>query len=775
MSASNPNSPFPLETLNHDNVAPKSRLDNANIAQQIYWNLHQGNFGRNNYGAYLQGICDGNPPYRQSGLRASGQGWRANFNNRESKSRKDSAKTPYYDLFASGPTFADCITKEKGQIPAQDASGVITEEFHTMLDSWPAFDPNIWQMLDSFVGFGRGYLFWPQADIWHFSVVPWWKVRFPDGTGVDPDGWSLFSIQHEFDPVTLNSYVRDAKTAQAAGWNVKRVQEAIKNSVPYDPSSAKDMMAVQQMVTDQDIQLMYRASTIQAASIYVKEFDGTWSRMIVEVGKTSNSDAQLGDGDWLYYKRGVGEDIHEVLAPFIFEVETGSVNGLSGILQLITDTVKVVNRGECEQINNGFMRSTIVMQPSNASARVKSGLITVGGGVTLIPEGMQIQQSTILGDVQTSMAINQELRRNLDINSGIFRPQMEKPSGNPEPLGTTQLRYAQASVLTNSAVTRFLQQLDWCYTEIFRRAKRPVSSSSNAALKAAAAFRQNCKERGVSQKQLDSCTVRAARVIGNGSPAMRSQLTTELAQLMPVLGLGQRGRDALARMVIASRGGQSMVDLLKPREDAANIPTNQDREAMEENAVVKIGSPVIVVENDDHVVHLQHHFEAGFAALQAAQQGAPPQESASFIQGIMPHIVQHIQQLQNKQDQKNAMTMFKQLQQGLGKLLAAIQQQQPDPRQQQQVMSDIQLKQMDTQAKIQDRNVKTQAALQDKAAKTQQSMAIERAKARQRMVLDNATTASGIHRENATAFHDIRRDNALAANEMMLNGESNQE
>ena len=107
--------------------------------------------------------------------------------------------------------------------------------------------------------------------------------------------------------------------------------------------------------------------------------------------------------------------------------------------------------------------------------------------------------------------------------------------------------------------------------------------------KAAKAFVKACKERGVTEKQLAGARVRAARVIGNGSPAMRSQLTAELAQLSPLLNLGQRGRDALARMIIASRGGQAIVDILKPIEDAQQMPTSQDREAMEENAAGSSG------------------------------------------------------------------------------------------------------------------------------------------------------------------------------------------
>lgn len=744
-----PNTSFPTAPIPTEGPLPKSRLTDAKKAQTIYWNMHEANRGRNAYGSYLQGINDGNNPYRQSSLRNSGQGWRANFPTMEAKARKGTAKTPYYDLFASGPTYCEVKTSVKGPDLSSDAaSGVITEEFHEMQRDWPGFDFNFWKMLDDFVGYGRGWLYRPTSDSWHFKRVPWWRVRFPDGTDVDPECWDMFSIEHIYDPVNLNSYIRDEESSRDAGWNAKQVRKALLAATPLDPDAAQDAMIVQQMIRDQDIALMYRASTVQAASVYVKEWDGTWSRMIIQTGKDQNNTAELTSKDWLYYKHSVAKNVMEIISPFFFEVETGSINGVSGILRDIVDQVKVRNRLICEQVNNGFLRSTVLMQAATASSRVKGSLITVGGGVTLIPEGMQIQQSSILGDIQSSMEVSQVIENELDKNTGVFRPQMEKPQGNPEPLGATQLRYAQSAVLQNSAVNRFQTSSDWFYAENYRRATLDLSElreSEDPGIKSAIAFQKRCKDRGVSAEQLRKVDcVRAVRVIGNGSPGMRQQLTAEIAQFLPVLGLGQRGIKNLGQMIISARGGQDMVDRLMPPEDEADLPSEQDREAMQENGMVKIGSPVIRIENDNDLVHLRRHFEAGFAALQAVEQGGDPNESAAFIQGILPHIGEHIQNMRNPNEQKEAIKAAQQLEQGLGQLLSAIEAATPDPRAQQQAMSEIELRQVETQAKIQDRNTKTAAGIQDKAVKTQFGMESQAAKARQDMAIKDAQSAQDI-------------------------------
>lgn len=732
---------------------PKSRLTSASQALSIYWNIHQANKARNGFGAHLQGVADGNPPHRQSSLRNKGQGWMANFSTMESKARKDTAKTPYYDLFSSGPTYAEVRTVINSDLDADTASGIITDEFHLMLKQWSGFDLNFWKMLDDFVGFGRGWLYWPDAETPRFKRVPWWRVRFPDGTDVDPETWETFSIEHIYNPVNLNAYIRDENDAANEGWNPKQVRKALTAACPQDPNGSEDAMLVQQMIRDQDIGLMYRANTtVQAGSIYQKEWDGTWSRMIIQTEKQPAAEYQLNPGDWLYYKRNVAEDVSQLLAPFIFEVETGSINGLGGLLRDITDQVKVKNRMRCSQVDNALLRATILMQAQTASSRVKGGLITVGGGVTLIPEGLAIQQSSIIGDIQSTLMVDEAMSRELDVNTGIFRPQQEKPSGNPEPLGTTQLRFAQSSVLTNSAVNRFQIQMDWLLKEVYRRATQDLPKSSDPGIKAAAEFQKRCMDRGVSRKQLDTPrSITAFRIIGNGSPGMRQQLTAELANFLPVLGLGQRGMKNFSRMIIAARGGQDTVERLLPAADEADLPSEQDREALQENTSIKVGSQVLVIDNDDHLVHLRRHFEAGFGALEAAQQGGDLAEAAAFIQGALPHIGEHISKLMNPQQQKSATEAAKQLEQGLGELIQAVEAQQQGQQQHQQMMSDIQMKQASTQASIQDKQAKTQAGLQDKAMKTRQGLEINAAKAQQSMGIADATTAATILRQNAEA------------------------
>lgn len=759
----NQNDVFPLKTLPEKGPAPKARLSDAKKAQGIYWTLHQANELRNLRGTYIQGMFDGNPPYKQSALRNQGQGWRANFNTLEGKARKDAAKTPYYDLFSSTPTYCEVRTKEKGpDLDDVTASDIITEEFDVMLKEWPGFDLNFWQMLDDFVGFCRGWLLWHDAVTWRFERIPWYKVLFPDGTGVNPEKWMLFSIEHTFDPTELNGYIADEESARAAGWNVECVRKAIINACPVQPNNMQDTMLVQAAVRDQDIYITTRASTVQAASIYVKEFNGKWSRMIVQTGMDSANPPALSPDQWLFRKDDASDDVRQLMASFFFEVENGSVNGLGGLGRDIFDIIKTKDRSLNEQVNAGFLRNTLLLQAQTASSQIKAGLFTVGAGVTIIPTGFAVQQSTVMSDPSVLEGMNQHLDTILDKNTGIYRPSIEKPPGNPEPLGTTQIRVGLSTVLTNSAVNRFYKSLDWFYKELYRRASQELpGSSDDEGIKAAIQFQKYCMDRGVSKKQLRNvCYVRASRSIGNGSPAMRQQLTAEMGQI--AAQFGQRGQRAWLQDFVAARGGQSKVDRYLPPEDAVDLPTQQDREALEENACIKIGSPVVVVENDNHRVHLRRHFDAAFAALQAVQQGGNPNEAAAFIQGALPHIGEHIQKLADPKEQKDAVKVAKELESGLNELIQHIQEAQPDPEAQARTMNEIELENVKAQSDIQRKDMKAQHDAELKTLKTQHAAELATFKAQHAVGLSDATTASQITQQTALTQTKIQTDKLKA-------------
>lgn len=813
-----PTSPLGLQTLSNSGTPPKMRLSSAMEAQNLFWLLKEAAAPRLAKAALIQGMFDGNPPFSQAKRRSQAEANRPNFNSLEAASRKDAAKVPFYDLLTSSSLFADCATNLDSQIADSAlASRVRSEAFDTMLRSYPGFDMQFWLMLDDFVAFNKGFMWWPTPDSWHFKRLPWNRVLFPDGTSTDPDEWEVFAIEHRWPAHKI--YNMAEKAPADSGWNFDRVVQAIRYAAPADLAKTfLDPMRLQQMMRDSDLYVSSQVPKIHAASVYTREFDGSWSRMMVETSRagekygnasgdgrpqsrvergknklvrTDDSDeARLESKDWLYQKRAVAKELHEIMCPFIFEAGDGSINELAGLGKKIVSMTQVGDRLLNDQVFNTTMRSSIVLQATQGTGLAKASTVQVGGGLTVIPPGFAIQQSTIMGDIEGGMAMSQDLVNRLDRNTGIYRPTFEKPTGNPESATAAGARMSQATVLSNSAVNRYYTQVDKFYDELYRRATLTLSSSAgrrDKGIEAALKFQDDCKEHGLSREQ---CTdrqpgkIRAVRAIGNGSAVMRQQTASQLSQLVPFLG--PRGLQAWKEMFAAAFGNQTMVNRLLPPADTAQVPTRDEWDATIENDAMNQGNQPVFAGWQDMQVHAQVHLAAGFAAVKAVlQSGADPAIPFTFLQIMMPHAAQHISKVPREQIRKELSDAYQKLSSGARQVMQAAQQAHQQQGQQQQLSFEQQLEVQKTQHDIQLKDAKTQAQMKQRAEKQQFDMQLAQQKqqadtmlqagaqqtdarlrqqeAAQQAALNDATTAHDIVTSTAKTAASIKHDHMKAS------------
>jgi len=761
-----------LETISKSGKAPKQRLLSARTAVQKFHLWREAAAPRLRRAAVIQGIYDGNPPYRQDKRRRMGNEWQANFNTLEGAARLEQAKVPFYDLSSSTQTLYDTptVVDNPNGLDAHTASGVICEEFDQELKAWPGREFASWMMLNDFIAFNRGFLYWTRDDSWHYTRIPWHRVRFPEGYGLDVDEWEEFAIEHAYSVERMWSFVRDRETAEDRGYNVDEVILAIRRAVPAWHED--DPMAIQARLKEHLVEPSAMAATVQCASVFTKEFDGRWSRMIVpvfreeepqsagkptsmvEAGEAPTPAAQMkkmSDKSWLFYRQGVADELQQLLAVFIFETHDGSMNAIEGQGKKIAPMMQAKNRIACATADNTMMRQNIVMQPVNPSSVQKMGTIQVSGGVTVLPPGFNVQNAQIWGDVETGIAVNEHFDRILDVNTGVYRPQFEKPSGNPETATAASLRFSQATVLSSSAVNRFYTQDDRFGQELFRRMTMPkedLRDDTNAGVRSALAFQRRCRERGVSREQLmdivERKAVKAVRSIGNGSAAMRQQMLGGMVPAVPYMG--QRGLRNFWADWVGAYGGYTKVRRYFPPEDQANIPTLQDWSAEQENNDMQQGASPLIADGQDHEVHAIRHVMKGMEAIQAVQQGAEPTAAYMFLQMAIPHISEHLPGIGRENVRKQVEQALGQLEQGFGQIQQAVQKQRQQAQQAQQMSFDQQMKMQETQSKMQERQLKLEQGLMQKEQKHEQAMRIS-----------EEQTRADIARADVEAVADIGR------------------
>lgn len=749
--------PSALATIKVDGTPPKSRVRSPAQAQTIVDYLIEANRDRARKDAMIKGMFDGNAPYNAWKLRSRGEAWRANFNTLEAKGRKAAAKVPYYDLFAGAPTYI-MVETNLGENESQRLkwSRQITENLDTLvLKQYPPFDFAISTMIDDYIAFGRGFLMHSDPDLWPFRRMDQSRVLVQDGESTDVDDeLELICLRQKFKAPQLYKRIRNGSNS---GWNTEAVMEAIYNATPDEEDDPwRDPMTMQQRLKDSDLYVTARSSTINTARLYVREFSGKITELIIlEYGYSGRSGVK--PDKFLFKREDRYKNFREVISPFFFDMEDGSWHGTSGYGKDLFAACQTKDRYWMSIIDSGFMRSCLLMQAKTPSAMQKAALQMIGNAI-IIPPDVALQSSQMLGDITTGLEVNAAIENMLDSNTGIYRPRMEKPEGNPEPATVTQLRFAQNNMLNSTQVNRFLKQLDPCYAEMYRRIVAPQHGSSKAE-ELARVFQEACEKDGIPKEALkDVRFVRASRTLGNGSIAMRQQSIQTVAPMVPMLP--EEGRSNWLDDLIAASADQSKVDRWNPKPEQAEMPSDQMDLAMLENAAMRTGAPVMWSPTQNNIIHAQTHLQAGAQAAHTLQQGANPEEVYSFLEAVGPHIAKHLQELGKDPTRKGAVKALTKQLHDLGaitdKLADRLKQQHASQQKARAVSSgmdpDTQLKAAETQAKMRNADMKTKHQMVLRQQQSDQKLAIGARTAEQKMAINDATAAADMRRKRFSAF-----------------------
>jgi hypothetical protein len=757
-----PQDGFGLKTIGDNGKPPKSRCEDASHTFGIVQNLIEANKGRQEHDARIQSMFDGNPPYNSSKLKNAGQSRRANFNTLEGSASLSAGCAPYYDLFASGKHYA-VIQCDTGNPEYNDTcSNIITEELDNILSNYGSFDFSVWAMINNFLGFGKGFLMWEDTLDWRFKRISHCRILVPDATECDiEDEFELFVVLQDMAPHKLYNRVRDADSARKLGWNPTACLEAIKHASPVDVKSGfEDAIELQNQLRDHDLSVTMRMPSVQVAHVYVREFNNKWSCFILE------RNGQYKNAQYLYKKIGKFEEASQVIAPFFFEVRSGSWHGATGLGKDIYVPMIQKSRLRCGTLDAAHLRLGVTLQAKTAAALQKAGIVHMGGGYHVIGPDFDVQQATVLGDIESALAINRDLDAMLEANTGIYRPRLDPKPGNPMTLGEFQQRMSMASVLGNSAVNRFYSYLDAAYQELYRRISYPVSMAMGGkGIKMALAFQQACLGRGVPRAALRQIkSVKADRNMGNGSNAMRQQAILSLMQFFPMFN--EKGRSNFIDDAISLYANEDKVERYNPKPTPSELPDDQHALAMLGISAIKQGIPFPPTATQNPVIFAQTYLQAGSQALESVTKGANPIEVLKFLELLGVEIAAHLQRIEQDPSRKEIHKMlsdqFKDLADSTDELKKLVEQQQEQQAKQKQEMAQAQaqagairngtdpdtiIKQAELENKIRLDTIKTSAGLEHKERKAQQGAAA----AAQKMQLADLTTATKLTLEKQKA------------------------
>jgi hypothetical protein len=723
--------------------APQYRITDPKKAQETGHKLVLDNEERTRQDALVKGMLDGNKPYSHARLRSAGQTWRTNVNFMEGEAAISAANTPFYDLFTGSKYLFDIYTKFGANVKERHDFGVgITEEADKFVKKWDEWEFNMQALINEMIAYGRGFLLWLDPTDWRPEWVQQHRVYAPNQAKALASKLPVLVIRGEYQVHELWRIIESPKAGDM-GWNVSFAKRCIENAYPRDRDNTgnHDYMAIQQRMKDADIYEGMSAPVISVFHVLVAEFDGSVSYLIVPETSMPTNGASEKAVDFILERRKSYENFGQAIATFFFETLDGSWNGARGLGDKIRDQIELKNRLKCTTMDGAFIRAGISMQAASAGDLDKASLIQIGA-FNIIPPGYTVQPSTIMGDLQGPMLADRLLDQTIASNTGIYKPRLDKPEGNPRTAEEVRLNFQSQATLSSSAVNRFYLRLDRYYTELVRRLKKDKE------------FIAACKERGIPKEALDKIDrVCAHRAVGNGSPFMRQQALREIGGVVPLMP--ESGRTEWAMDVVASNTDQYAASKYFASIESDLAQTRDAYDADVENNLIGLGGRAMWAMHQNNIIHAQSHIQFAASSLASLEQGANPVEVSNALDRVGPHIAEHLAHIQkdgyHDQELKVLTQQYEQIAQQADQLKKVIQQQAEQAQENAEKQAEAQAIQQGTDPDTQIQMAKAAADNQRKAEKHAQQMQQKAESHNIKMVTKDATTAATISQMKAKA------------------------
>ena len=738
---------LPLQSISEDGSPPKTRLEDAPSALEIFTKMLNADVLRNSTRAKLRGLVDGNPPYNPADLRKNSQAFRTNVNFRESEAFLQLAMSSFYDVFAEVPTYAVVKTNYgNDQDKREEWSKIITEEFDRLQKTDQDFDYLMQLSQREMVLIGTGPMVFDDPINWKCKAVTATDLLVPDGTKSNVSDWKVAIVRDKPGVDDLFRKIEDPDAAEKAGWNVDWVRRRIRAAMPepYRSGVQYNWEFFQQQLRSNDITYSARCDVITIAHIFYKEFDGSISHAIIDERNASQ---------FLYRRLNRFKTWEEVIHPMYYDRGDGTHHGVKGLGIKMLATMELKNRLRCATVDGAFARTQILFKPLNANALTKTNVVQQGP-YAILPFDYDVVQQNVAGVLDAPMAVNSDLENVMQGNLSQYRQTLVKPEGNPRTATEIQATISQQSALGKTQLSRYYAQLDAFFAERFRRAANPNLTDKSPGGKDAVEFQRRCKERGVPSMALYKLDlVQATRTVGQGSQFAKQQLLGGMLGLAPMLP--EIGKMNLYQDYIAAQVGQQMVQRYLPDQQQSAKAQDQASYAMMEHNSMRLGNPVPVTDTQNQSIHIVVHLGAADAAAGSIEQGGNPQEVLLFLSAIDAHVKEHLQRLATDPTRKGEVEQFMAQLQELGQVIQQLGQMVQQQAQQQATQQQAQAVQQGTDPQTQLKAAEMQSEIQRQNALTLSEIQRQNAKAQADLQRKNAKTTADIQRQNAVAAANV--------------------
>jgi hypothetical protein len=620
----------------------ESRLTDPEEVQNMVMNMARADEARSTVRAKVKGLVDGNPPYSKSELKKNAQSYRCNVNFREAESFLSMGLSAFYDVFSEVPQYATVDIEHDNPNTDESYSKIITEEFDRMQKKDTNFDYLMQLSQHEMVLYGYGPMVFEDTLDWRCKPIRCGDLLIPEKTKSNVNEWVIAAVRSVYQVHELYGFIKNEEAATAAGWNISAVRQAIMDSVPEEEGShsKRRWEYYQQAIRNNDLSYSSECDVIRATHVYYREFpdadnpQGAITHCMID---------ERGDGSQFLFRnlkqfKGWEECIHCLY----YDKGDGQHHSVKGMGVKMFSALELKNRLKCSLIDAAVARTAIHFQPQNPSDLNRTSIVQMGP-YTVIPPGMQIQQTNSAGVLDAPLKVEEALEGTLQAGLSQYRQRLEK-DGNPRTATEIEALVAQQSILGKTQLNRYYNQLDALFTERYRRAINPDLTEDIPGGADALEFQKRCKDRGVPKAALKAYdSVKATRTNGRGSALERRNTMNQLLGLSQMLP--ETGRQHVIEDTIASMTGFNSLERYFPVPQKDPLHQEHVQEAAYENALFKLNEDIPVSDSDNHAIHAQSHLSAGSNSFNSLEQGGNPEQVTAYLQFLLNHTAMHIQAL----------------------------------------------------------------------------------------------------------------------------------
>lgn len=731
--------------------------------------------------AVVKGQYDGNPPYNQAKLKSQGMGWCANFNWLGMEGRIDGARVPYYALFSSVDTYVTAWCSED----YSDPNRARWEQWYAQMwtkvhDRWRGFKWQIQNQQFEMLYSGKGPVFREDDTDWRFRAIPEQSLLVPRGSHSCVDKripWMAIRVPYRIHE--LFSKIRNEKAANDTGWSVTNVQNAIKwntKGMGNDgyPFRKQSWEAWQQRYKNHELEVSETSSdTAYCDHLFVQEYGGKISHYIFTENTNGEDKSEENKNGFLFERKNRYDSYDQAVHVAFQNTGDGTWHSVRGMAYKSFKAEATMDRLNNRAVDNAFLSSGLTLQTQDARSKDRLQL-RVTHGIAWIPPGVNsIDRNASHGQIEGVLAVARYVDAQVSDKLGNFQQRsMGRADGRGEQPTATQVQAATAkeASLSNGQIDNYYLDLDTLYSESNRRLKKSQDDEAKW-------FRDQCLK-VMPREVFDSMEVRANRISGYGSPAMRKLALQESFQLVGFLN--PEGKQNWLDDAISTTAGPDKINSWNPKMPA---PSMDDAIIVLENVALQAGERPIIVSGMNNVNHLVGHLadaEEVLAPAKAAMEAgqldpAMLEQALRYVSVLGPHCEEHLELLRPNPSEKQNVQLFQSQIKNLvgfnGQLYAALRTAQQNAKQaameQQQANAVGLLDQKKAEAmdaEIQRQNFKAEADIDLKAKKTMSSQEIKRWQADQNNKLKTAQTAEQINRDRALTAAEMDKKARLNGN-----------